>query len=284
MIFLILTVACSSALALILKDNHVRLGNTAVLLVGNYLTASLLGLVFLAASTSRTFSVGTLLMGAALGVTFVGTFFVFAKAVGAAGAALSTVSSRLSLAIPVAVSAVLFREQLTQPLAWGFALTFFTLVFFYLSMRADAAGNHRPGAYLYLVLLFVGIGVNDLGMKLFEEWRPATDRPFFLVCIFAFSLLYSAAVLVWKSASWGLPIRSGAFRRGLVLGVPNILGTFFLLSALARMKAVQVYPIVNIGVILVTATAAALLWRERLNRFGAVALVAGAAAIVLMGL
>ena len=47
MLSLILTVICSTSIALLLKNNDSKSGNAVVLLAGNYLTASVLGLFFL---------------------------------------------------------------------------------------------------------------------------------------------------------------------------------------------------------------------------------------------
>lgn len=277
MISLVLAIVSSSSIALLLKNNDIRGGEPLTLLAGNYLMATLLGVGFLVSQAERTFSWETLFLGAALALGFVAIFLVFAKAVGVAGTALATVSSRLSMVIPVALSVILFGEVPTGYQYAGFALAFVTLGFFYLSTRSHSQ-RHGSAAYLYLVVLFLGIGVNDFALKLFQETRPASDKPFFLVSIFAFSLLYTMIVILWR----GITMDRATVRRGLVLGVPNILSSFFLLSALAQMEAVFVYPAVNIGVILTTTVAAAILWHERLDRWGVAALGAGVAAIVAM--
>lgn len=279
MISLLLAIACSSSVALLLKNNDIRGGEPLTLLAGNYFMATLLGVGFVLVAGDRTFSWQTLLLGAALALGFVAIFLVFAKAVGVAGTALSTVSSRLSMVIPVAFSVIFFGEVPTGYQYVGFALALATLGFFYLSTRSHAE-HHGAAAYLYLIVLFLGIGVNDFALKLFQELRPTSDKPFFLACIFAFSLLYTMLV-IWRR---GVGMERVTLRRGLVLGVPNILSSFFLLSALASMQAVFVYPAVSIGVIVSTTVAAALLWHERLNSWGVMALATGVSAIVAMAL
>ena len=115
-------------------------------------------------------------------------------------------------------------------------------------------------------------------MKIFREWRPATEKPFFLFSIFAFSFLYTVGFVLLKRIRW----ERSTLLRGTVLGVPNVFSSFFLLSALARLPAIIVYPTVNIGIILLTTLGAALIWSERLNRFGKWALLFGLIAILLL--
>ncbi len=280
MISLALAILCSTSVALILKANDSRGGHPLPLLAGNYLVASLLGGFYLIGSAGRTFSVETLFFGAALALGFTFTFLIFTKAVGAAGASLATVSSRLSLAIPVLMSVVLFRELPNTNQLAGLVLTGVTLLFFFLSTRATTEIHLRNAAYALLLILLVGIGVNDFALKLFQEWRPSTEKPFFLLCVFGFSLIYTLLLMWWK----GIAFDRSTTVRGLILGVPNILNSFFLLSALASLDAIFVYPAINIGVILLTTLGAAVLWKERLDTWGVLALVTGTLAIVLTGL
>jgi len=279
-LYLLLAIAASTSIALMLKVNDVEGGHPIVLLAGNYLMATVLGAIMLLVNGSRTFSLETVGLGAVLALGFVFTFFIFAKSIGIAGTALATVASRLSLVIPVLLSMALYHEAPTGFQIAGLALTFVTLALFYLSLRRTKGEHHDAIAYVYLAILLVGIGVNDFGLKLFSEWRPSTDEPLFLLCIFGFSFLYSGTIMLVRRT----PFHTSTFRRGMILGVPNILCSLFLLGALSQLDAIVVYPSNNVGVILATAVAAALIWHERLNRYGVLALVVGGAAIVLMGL
>jgi len=101
MIYLILALICSSSLALILKQGHVKNSNTILLINGNYLTASTIALIFIFFKYGFYYSPEVILFGAALGILFAGTFVIYSKAISLAGTALATVSARLSVLIPV---------------------------------------------------------------------------------------------------------------------------------------------------------------------------------------
>jgi len=82
---LILTVICSTTIALILKQNDRQSGNILLLLSANYFVATLIGLIVWGSQSTRIFSWQPVLFGAILGGLFVFSFFAFAKAVAAAG-------------------------------------------------------------------------------------------------------------------------------------------------------------------------------------------------------
>jgi drug/metabolite transporter (DMT)-like permease len=70
----------------------------------------------------------------------------------------------------------------------------------------------------------------------------------------------------------------------MVLGVPNVFSTIFLLAALSLLPAILVYPFMNVGIILFTTVGAFLIWKEKLNRWGVLALASGLLAILFLSL
>jgi drug/metabolite transporter (DMT)-like permease len=213
-----------------------------------------------------------------LAVLFVLAFFAFAKAVSVAGTAMAAVSSRLSVIVPILLSIVFFDEK---PSLWqllGFIFTLITILLFYQSLKVNEKKPGHIRDYVYLLGVLTGIGINDFFMKVFQHWRGETEKPFFLFTIFFFAFLYTFGYVQLKKIS----IDRNTALLGGVLGIPNIFSSYFLLSALAVLPGIIVYPVTNIGIILLTAVAAALLWKERLNRQGLFALISGILAIILL--
>ncbi len=277
---LILTVIATSGCALILKYNDTRKGSAILLLCGNYLAASLIGFIFLVTGKGNTFSTDTILFGAFLGLMFVGTFFAFSKAVGIAGTALSTVSSRLSVLIPVLFSIILFNEIPRPAYYAGFVLTSVTILLFYLSLRKMGGKKLLISDYLWLFYLFAGIGFNDFSMKIFESNWPESEKHLFLFSIFFFAFLYTLGIVLAGKVRFDKHTAA----TGLVLGIPNIFSSFFLLLALKDIRAIVVYPVTNISVILLTAFAAWVFWKEKPDAYGIWSIITGLGAIILLGL
>jgi drug/metabolite transporter (DMT)-like permease len=280
MISLFLTILCSTSIALILKYNDTRGGNPLVLLFGNYFIAALIGLLFVLSGEEFSFSIQTFLFGVFLAMLFVTAFFAFAKAVSAAGTALATVSSRLSVIVPVLLSIFIFNERPTLYQIFGIILTIFTTVLFYFSLKNSQKGHLRFKDYFYLLLVLIGIGLADFSLKVFQQWRPAAEKSYFIFTVFLFAALYTFLLAIIKRVTFD---RSVLIRGGL-LGIPNVFSTVFLLVALAQLPAIIVYPIINIGIIILTSLGAMLIWQEHLNIYGKWAVATGVVAIVLLGM
>ena len=109
--YLLLTILCSTSIALILKYSDTKKGEPIVLLAGNYLVASIISFDCLfCLEKMLNFSFQTLFFGLGLGLLFVLSFFAFAKSVSYAGTGLATTSSRLSVIIPILLSIIIYNE------------------------------------------------------------------------------------------------------------------------------------------------------------------------------
>lgn len=280
MIFLILTILCSSSIALILKFNATRSGHPVVMLTGNYFMASLIGAALILLKQESIFSTEALIFGSVLGVMFIISFFIFAKAVELAGTALATVSSRLSVFIPVLMVVLFFGEVPELKTYIGFLFTAVTIIFFYFSLNDKQSAESQTKKYLYLIAVLLFIGVNDFAIKFFQLLRSGNEEPFFVYMIFTTAFLTGLIVILIKKIT---VVRSDLLT-GFVLGIPNVFSTIFLLAALNSLPAMVVFPVMNIGVIVTTTIAAFILWREKLNKFGLAAVCIGIAAILLLGL
>ena len=278
--FLLLVILCSTSIALILKHNDTRNGELIVLLAGNYLVASLIALILLLINPSAKFSFQTLLFGAALGFLFVITFFALALAIRHAGTGLAITSSRLSVIIPIIISILFFNESPNELYVIGFLFTLITFVLFYFSVKSGHKDGDGILKYFFLIAVFIGIGINDFALKFFKVWRSELEEPFFVFFIFSSAFIYSTIYIIAKK----IRIIPQTALWGLVLGVPNVLTTVFLLSALAILPAIVVFPLMNVGIILLTTFMAYLIWKEKLNRWGILALASGLLAIILLSL
>jgi drug/metabolite transporter (DMT)-like permease len=280
MIAILLTIVCSSSIALILKYNDARDGNPLLLLAGNYFIAAIISFVFILTDLNATISSETFIFGVLLASLFVASFFAFAKAVGAAGTALATVSSRLSVIVPLLLSIVIYQEEPSVYQLAGIILAFVTIALFYFSLKNESSKKLRFIDYFYLIAVLVGIGLNDFCMKVFQQWRPEVEKSYFIFIIFSAATIYTFFVIFIKR----IRLKKIVLIRGGILGVPNMFSTFFILLALAQLPAIVVYPMMNIGIILLTALGAWILWKEKLNNYGKWALVSGSIAIIFLGI
>ena len=231
-------------------------------------------------SASATSSLETILLGSVVGAIFVFGFFAFSESVGRAGTAISTVSSRLSVFIPVLLSIIIFKEKPGFYHLFGFLFTFFTILLFYFSLKSNKYVQISIRDYFFLFGVLVGVGIADFSLKLFQNIRPQTDKEFFIFSIFLFAFIYTAVIILVKK----IKLNKHTVISGGVLGIPNVFSSVFLLGALEKISAMVVYPTVNIGVILLTALLAFIIWKERLNLFSILSLISGIISIILLTL
>ncbi len=280
MIPLILSIFCSTSIALILKFNSTQKGNEIILISANYFMTFFISAILLFSETNPGISIETFLFGSFLGIMFVITFFSFAKAVEVAGTALAAVSSRLSVIIPITFSIIIYNEIPTSMQLIGFVAAFITLYFFYKSLTHKREKRIEVIQYLYLATILVGIGASDFLVKVFNQWRPETEKSFFLMSIFGSAFIYTFAYSIIKKYK----VEKRTAITGLVLGVPNIFSSFFLIDALKQIPAIIVFPSINIGVIIFTAFGAFIFFKESFNNYGRIALLIGLIAIGFLSL
>jgi len=279
MIFVFLAVLCSTSIALLLKYNATKKGDPLVLLAGNYLVAAVISLILFLIDETASVSINATIFSIILGLLFVGAFFSFAKAVSVSGTALATVSSRLSVIVPIILSILIYSEIPGLIRYIGFGFTFITIFLFYLSVKN---GENSEGSkhLLYLILVLLGVGIADFGMKIFEMSYSENDKSFFLFSLFFSAFVYSFIFIKIRKIKFD----KKTFTTGAVVGIPNMFSSFFLISALTQLPAIMVYPVTNIGIIILTTILANIIWHERLNKFGILSLFAGMAAIIFLGL
>ncbi len=278
MIWLLPAAGCSIGIALILKANEVRGGSRVLLAGSNYIAASLLSLALLGARVPRPDSV-TLTLGAVTGVIYVFGFLLLMAGIRRGPLAVPVTVMRLSVAVPIAASLVIWDEH-PGTVQWaGIALGMLAIVLFGWGLSRPGGVEHRGGGYwLFILSLFLVMGVGDLLLKSFRELSPDVERPVFTWILFSVAAVFTWT-LVWLRR---IPLSRGTFLLGLVLGVPNLFSTIFMLTALQSVPASIAFPFVNLTVILGSALCGLLFWKERIRGLALAGLVAAAAALVLL--
>ena len=277
---LLLTILCSASIAIILKINADKNWNTIQLLTGNYFSASLIGLLLLFSAENNTYELELIPLGLFLSFLFVGSIFAFSKSVILSGAALSTVSSRLSVFVPIVLSIIIYNELPNPFQLFGIILTAATIILFYFSVRNPNNNYLERDRFLYLIVVLIGIGTADFFMKVFQViWEPSA-KPWFLLLIFGFSFLITFILSVKERSK----VDKSALILGMIMGIPNIFSSYFLIGALKSFPAVFVYPFVNMSIIVLTAVVVKFIWNEEWNLFSKIALVTGIVAIILLSL
>jgi len=249
-VFLVLALLSSLSIALLLRVFEGRRYNRVVIIASNYPVAGGLGILL---GDRRGIEVPAVWFGAVLGALFFIAFVVFSRAIRSQGVASAVTMGRLSLAVPVVLSILLWGER---PLAAD-------LVAIGLVFAIILAWEGRPGRLSpVLALLFCLFGTIDSAIKYFKLRFDSVDDGSFLVVVFLSAALWS---WLWVVAT-GQRIAPAEVRAGLLLGAPNFFSTYFLLKALAQIPAFVAFPFVNVGMIILSSAAGWLVFHEELGR------------------
>lgn len=277
MLNLILAMACSALVSVVMRVGSGGDQPRKPMLAINYLTCFAVSLLFLRRDAGRDglgLAAGLGLVGGAL---YFGAFLLLQRNVRENGVAFSALFMKLGVVVPAILGLTLFHEQATATRLAGIAMT--VGVALALSGKPDAAGLKQSGLP-WLLLLLLASGMADGLSKVYNAWGDPALEGHFLCFIFAFALLFSAALCLRRGQR---PVPRDALF-GLLLGLPNYFSSRFLLLALYEVPASVAYPVYSCGAILITTACGRLLFGERIGPRQWVALGMALAALALLNL
>jgi multidrug transporter EmrE-like cation transporter len=267
-LFLFLALFSSLSIAVLLRIFEHKGGDRTVIIASNYISAGGLALLL---SGETPIDTGVYYFGAVLGLFFFVGFITFSKAIKTKGIAEAVTMGRMSLAIPVAFSIALWGEI-------PFLTHIIGLVLIFTIIMAWEGKIGKPSPIL--LTLFLIFGFMDAAVKFFKLAYPNVDDSFFLIIVFSSALVWSWLYLFLFISR--KQVKSLDFGRGLLIGIPNYFSTFFLLKALQIIPAYIVFPLINIGTIILSALLGYITFKEQLSKKKIVFIVLGIIAVLLL--
>ncbi len=292
MLFLVLSVVLSVALLLNFRL-FPRFGvNTFQAIVFNYLVCFLTGYALLPAGQSFTidFSATWTWLALGLGVGFIVTFLLSGVSTQRMGITATSLANNLSLVIPVCFSLFVFGSAGRSFDSLNYAGLVLALVAVGLSTYKKEQGvgvkGVRSGANTLLpVAVFVMYGTtNSLINYMHLRYIPSADKTIQVTLTMVLGAIVTGLLMLAIRLLRGQEtFQPKSLLAAVTLGIPNFLSFYTLLLALSAYggNGAFVYPIYNIGVILLAALVAALFFGEKLSTANKIGL---ALAVVAIGL
>lgn len=304
MIDLLAAIACSTAIALILKHGEERNHDRYVILAMNYSMATALSLWlvlrgglfshmntlspsdlvsqlagghggadgFLSPENSALWA---LVIGVPTGVMYFLGFYFYQRSVKESGVGMAGSYAKMGILVPMILSMIFWRE-FPSGLQWAgmiLALAAIGLVNLRLARGWSIFSNIRPA----LLLLFISCGVSEFTNKLYQRYGMLSMKNLFLLFLFLTALVTSLLKIRRK------PKRDEVLT-GLAVGVPNFFASFFLINALSALPASVVFPTYSAGSIALICLGGRFIFGERLSRLEFLAIVLTMAALLLINL
>jgi drug/metabolite transporter (DMT)-like permease len=264
LIYLILSILISSSLFVIFKLFDTYKVNTFQAIVINYVVAFICGFFFygngvtLVEVTQKPWMIGAV----CLGVLFISIFILMALTAQRNGLSVASVSSKMSVVVPVIFAVIVYNEKLSFLKIVGIILAL--LAVYLTTVKKDGASFNRK-KLLFPVLLFIGSGIIDTTIKYIEKMYVAEgETPIFSAAIFACAAIIGVVVITIRR---DFKITGKTILGGIALGIPNFYSIVFLLKALRPDQlgdSSTVFPINNVAIVMLSTIFGILIFKEKL--------------------
>ena len=265
------TITFSSMLVLFKYFGKYGVNNLQAIIV-NYFTAGTLSLIVAYKNDIKislpdiiysTYIIPSLIIG----FLFIVTFNLLAFGTQKIGIAISTVANKMSMIIPVIIGISLFSEKLGMFKLIGIVLAISAI---YMTSTKSGKLSFDKKFLPIILLIFFGQGMADGTLSWAQKFRINDENtPLFFASVFLIAGILGSVFLIYETIKNGFKLEFKNLIWGIGLGIPNYLTLHFFVRSLQSpiFESSQVFPIVNMGVIVFTALAGILLFREKLSFF-----------------
>lgn len=285
MIYLALSILFSSSIMLTFKlIPRQNLSSLPVIFI-NYLVAIALGLIHVYKHLPKlTFSYFLNLYPAYLaGILFILVFFLFSESARNVGIAITSVSSKMSVIIPVLAGILFWQESVTWSKLLGILFSF--LAFILILYKPQNEIKKNAFAFLLPLMLFLGNGINDVISKIAQVHFCQTNIDYvaYLLMVFFIAFAVGLIIIIFLPERRELIIPK-TWLWGTILGVLNWYSTYFFLLGLSVFELSIFIPIFNVSIVSLGALLGFLLFKEPLLKLNLIGYLFALLAIGLISL
>ena len=268
MIDILLTILSFNILIVVFKlFDRFKIDNLQGLII-NYFVAGSCGIYFSNQEFSLTYIINApwIYHASILGLLFIIVFNFYATGTQKVGIAITTIANKLSLLIPVGVALVIYpNEEISWIKIVGFMLA---IIGIYLSATKKKQLSFDK-KYIWLILIvFVGQGIADTIFNHAQQTVVGDEDKglFFMVLLFT-AAISGIIILIGKSFQQKQRLQVKNLVGGIALGLPNFASLIFFFNALesSGLEASQVFPVISMGVVIVSAIVGLIFFREKLT-------------------
>ena len=281
MVYLILAVLSSSAVAIVMRLGEKHIKNNFAMFMANYFVCSTIAFLFMEDKRVFVMREGmpfTIVLALISGCLYLTSFMLMKFNISKNGVMLSSVFMKLGVLVPAVMAIAIFGEKPSVFQIIGFALAIAAIMMIYIEPKGEKQGSKKTAVFLLLLLIVSGL--TESMANVYDERGTTELKDCFLFFNFLTAMILASAITAIRRK----PITWKDLAFGVVIGVPNYFASRFLLLSLGTMPAVAVYPVYNIGAIVLISLAGLLIFKERLSakKYAGFGMIA--AALVLLNL
>lgn len=205
-----------------------------------------------------------------MGGTFIFLFNIIAFTARNNGVAVASVANKLSLVIPILFSIFLYKESIHIGQWTGIFLALLAVVLTCYPAEKSDTGSASVGLRMLVlpVILFFGSGLLDTMIKFVEhQFLNGENNNDYLITAFLSAASIGAIILTVQQLTGSKQVDVRAILAGILIGIPNYFSIWCLIRVLKQFpgNSSMIIPVNNMGIVLFSAVAAYVFFKERLS-------------------
>jgi hypothetical protein len=292
MIFLLFSILSSAAIYVIFKFLDRFKIKTFNIIIINYITATILGILLTKSSVDifPIYQKAWFPYSVLIGVMFIIMFVVIAKSSQVVGIAITTISNKMSVIIPIIVSILIDPLDVLSDLKTVGIILAILAVF--LSVYRKRKVEFDPRNIYLPIILFLGMGLVDSFVKYAQQYHVADDvLPVFTVILFAMAAVAGLVTKALRRTSFKELVNKKNLMWGVALGISNYGSLYFLIKALNYKSQLGdsidgsiVFGINNLGIIVLSVVIGMTVFKEKFLKINWVGIVLSLIAIYILSI
>ncbi|MFP4023503.1 MAG: hypothetical protein ACLFVR_03175 [Thiohalospira sp.] len=272
MIFLVFSILSSAAIYVIFKYiDRFKIATFDIIII-NYITAAILGLL-LSNTQPKIFPIYQnqwFPYAVLIGILFIMMFVVIAKSSQIVGIAITTVSNKMSVIIPITFSIIIDpNDVLTNLKTAGIILAILAV---FLSVYRKRKIEFDPRNIYLPIILFLGMGIVDSIIKYAQQYYVNDQLlPVFTVILFVMAAIAGLFTKLLRKTPFKALLNPKVMIWGFLLGICNYGSIYFVMKALNYKDVIGnniggsvVFGINNLGVIAVSVIIGLIVFKEKI--------------------
>ncbi len=218
-----------------------------------------------------------------IGALFISIFNLMGISSQKSGIAITSVANKMSVALTVAFGILILHEEITIWKLFGILLAAPAL---WLTLYRNNEANEKS-SYWFPVILFFSSAVLDMtlgysNVTFVSEKNAFTFTATLFSCAAIVGVVYLGILLLIGKTKFKIKSIVG----GIILGVPNFASILFVFLGMyeTQMPVSVFFPVMNIGVVVLTALFAVLFIRENLTKLNLIGILLSLISIALISL
>jgi len=286
MIILLLCITVNVVLAVLFKVfPRYGIRNYPAIVV-NYMAAVLMGSLISGRLIINTqpFGESWFPYAVALSVLFIIGFNILAMSFQLFGISMTTIYQKMSILISALFGIIVYHETSNLWKLFGLLLAVVAIILVNFNVKSsnEKVIKLKLSLYIYPFLSFLLSGIIEVILLIVGVEGIVTNSIEFVSNSFALAAIWGLIIL---AVSFRPVITAKEVLAGVILGIPNFF-TIYLLTVLIDQgwEGSVLFPINSIGVLLLSALVAILIFREKVDTYKIIGLVAALGSILLIGM